>query len=165
MFHSRFNTIKARNNREGFLGLFDKAEARIYSCSAGYEGIAPASTAGYLADPSDDKARGDMPKQLAASEFNRFAQSVCLETNGAKDDQSFFFGDMDTVAHQGENIPDTLTMPLRTTESDEDVNNSVKDVDALVENPSPPLGLMRAKHSENRAVLLNGTVISFVNQY
>ena len=141
MFHSRFNTIKARNNREGFLGLFDKAEARIYSCSAGYEGFAPASTAGYLADPSDDKARGDMPKQLAASEFNRFAQSVCLETNGAKDDQSFFFGDMDTVAHQGENIPDTLTMPLRTTESDEDVNNSVKDVDALVENPSPPLDL------------------------
>jgi hypothetical protein len=31
MFYARINKIKVFNNREGFLGLFDRAEMRIYS--------------------------------------------------------------------------------------------------------------------------------------
>ncbi|MDR1602300.1 MAG: hypothetical protein LBS42_07730 [Tannerella sp.] len=36
MFYARINKIKFFNNREGFLGLFNRAELRIYSHVAGY---------------------------------------------------------------------------------------------------------------------------------
>jgi hypothetical protein len=35
MFYARINKIKVFNNREGFLGLFNRAELRIYSHAAG----------------------------------------------------------------------------------------------------------------------------------
>ena len=137
MFYARINKIKVFNNREGFLGLFDKAEVRIYGYSVGFEGVTPEAipllTVGDLADQADDKARRDLLKQLAASELNRFARSVCLEINGVKDNQSLFFGDAGLVIYNGEKIPDTLTMQLWAIESDEDVRNSMKDVDAFLD--------------------------------
>jgi hypothetical protein len=36
MFYVRINKIKVFNNREGILGLFNRAELRIYSHVAGY---------------------------------------------------------------------------------------------------------------------------------
>jgi hypothetical protein len=43
MFYIRINKIKIFNNREGFLGLFNRAEMRIYSyvtaSSAGFQQI------------------------------------------------------------------------------------------------------------------------------
>jgi hypothetical protein len=36
MFYVRINQIKVFNNREGFLGLFNRAELRIYSHAIGY---------------------------------------------------------------------------------------------------------------------------------
>ena len=137
MFYARINKIKVFNNREGFLGLFDKAEVRIYGYSIGFEGFIPETIPllgmSDLAEQADDKARRDLLKQLAASELNRFAQSVCLEINGVKDNQSLFFGDAGLVIYNGEKIPDTLTMQLWAIESDEDVRNSMKDVDAFLD--------------------------------
>jgi hypothetical protein len=40
MFYTRINKIKVFNNREGFLGLFNRAELRIYSYVGA--GLAPA---------------------------------------------------------------------------------------------------------------------------
>jgi hypothetical protein len=137
MFYSRINKIKVFSNREGFLGLFDKAEVRIYGYSTGYEGIAPdvvpVLTIGDLAGLPDDRTRRDMLKQLAAAEVNRFSQSVCLEINGVKDNQSLYFGDAGLVVYQGDNIPDMLTMQLWAIESDEDIRNSMRDVDAFLD--------------------------------
>ena len=137
MFYARINKIKVFNNREGFLGLFDKAEVRIYGYSIGFEGFIPETIPllgmSDLAEQADDKARRDLLKQLAASELNRFARSVCLEINGVKDNQSLFFGDAGLVIYNGEKIPDTLTMQLWAIESDEDVRNSMKDVDAFLD--------------------------------
>ena len=137
MFYSRINKIKVFNNREGFLGLFDKAEVRIYGYSTGYEGImpdlVPVITVGELADLPDDKARRDLLKQLAATEISRFTQSVCMEINGVKDNQSLFFGDAGLVVYQGEKIPDMLTVQLWAIESDEDIRNSMKDVEAFID--------------------------------
>ena len=36
MFYARINKIKIFNNREGFLGLFNRAEMRIYGYVTGY---------------------------------------------------------------------------------------------------------------------------------
>jgi hypothetical protein len=36
LFYTRINKIKVFNNREGFLGLFNRAELQIYSHAAGY---------------------------------------------------------------------------------------------------------------------------------
>ncbi|MDR2425307.1 MAG: hypothetical protein LBD59_11405 [Prevotellaceae bacterium] len=36
MFYARINKIKVFNNREGFLGLFNRVEMRIYGYVTGY---------------------------------------------------------------------------------------------------------------------------------
>jgi hypothetical protein len=42
MFYVRINKLKVFNNREGFLGLFNRAELRIYSHVVGYSvGVDP----------------------------------------------------------------------------------------------------------------------------
>ncbi|MDR1225094.1 MAG: hypothetical protein LBL07_19770 [Tannerella sp.] len=60
MFYTRINKIKVFNNREGFLGLFNRAEFRIYSHAAGYSvGVEPYISPLTLADliDLDDSAR------------------------------------------------------------------------------------------------------------
>jgi hypothetical protein len=39
MFYARINKIKVFNNREGFPGLFNRAELRIYSYAANPTGV------------------------------------------------------------------------------------------------------------------------------
>jgi hypothetical protein len=137
MFYWRINKIKVRSNREGFLGLFGKAEVRIYAFSLGCTGAdcgdIPALAAGDLMKLPDDGARRDLLKRLAAEEANRFAQSVCLEINGVKDNQSLYFGDAGLVGYRSENIPDTLAVQLWAIESDEDIRSSMKDADAFLD--------------------------------
>jgi hypothetical protein len=96
MFYVRINKIKVFNNREGFLGLFNRAELRIYSHAAGYsvgaEPYVPPLTLADLIDLDDSARRQKLLDAVAVlSEAGRFAQSHSLEINGVKDNQTLTF--------------------------------------------------------------------------
>jgi hypothetical protein len=146
MFYARINKIKVFNNREGFLGLFNSAEVRIYGYVTGSvahaetqgntktQGIASLLTLGDLADLPDDRARRERLQQAVSAEVNRFSQSVSLEINGVKDNQSLLFGDTGFVIYQNDVIPDTLHLQLWVIEADEDVRNLALDVDTVLDS-------------------------------
>ena len=136
MFYARINKIKIFNNREGFLGLFNSAEMRIYSFTTGYAGTGrePVLTLGDLADLPDDAARRERLQQAVAAELNRFSQSGNLEINGVKDNQSLLFGDAGLVIYQNETIPDALHIQLWVIESDADVRLLALDADAILDS-------------------------------
>jgi hypothetical protein len=56
VFYVRINRIRVFDNREGFLGLFNRAEMRIYSYVTGYAGtgqpseLTPGDLAGLCGD-------------------------------------------------------------------------------------------------------------------
>jgi hypothetical protein len=136
MFYARINKIKVFNNREGFLGLFNSAEMRIYGYAAGYAGTGQPSdlTLGDLAALPDDASRRELLLQRTATEINRFTQSACLEIDGVKDNQDLTFGDAGLVIYQHETIPDTLLMQLWVIESDADIRLLTADADALLDS-------------------------------
>jgi flagellar protein FlgJ len=151
MFYARINKIKVFNNREGFLGLFNRAEMRIYSyvsaLSAG-EGAtigAPSAVGTGAGYPLPQLTTADLlsltgeqrrERLLAAvqAELNRFAQSASLEINGVKDNQDLLFGDSGLVVYAGERIPDELNMQLWMIESDDDVRQSVIDAETILDS-------------------------------
>jgi hypothetical protein len=103
MFYIRINKIKIFNNREGFLGLFNRAELRIYSHAAGYSvGADPYVSPLTLADliDLDDSARRQKLLDAVLSEAGRFAQSHSLEINGVKDNQTLTFDEAGLVLYQ-----------------------------------------------------------------
>ncbi|MDR1102992.1 MAG: hypothetical protein LBL42_04455, partial [Tannerella sp.] len=136
MFYVRINRIRVFDNREGFLGLFNRAEMRIYSYVTGYAGPGQPSelTLGDLAGLPDDRARRELLQQRVAAEIDRFSQSAFLEINGVKDNQDLTFGDAGLVIYQSETIPDTLQLQLWVIESDEDVRSLTVDVDVLLDS-------------------------------
>jgi flagellar protein FlgJ len=136
VFYVRINRIRVFDNREGFLGLFNRAEIRIYSYATGYAGTGqpPELTLGDLAGLPDDRARRELLLQRVAAEIDRFSQSAFLEINSVKDNQDLTFGDAGFVIYQGEIIPDTLQLQLWVIESDEDVRSLTVDVDVLLDS-------------------------------
>jgi hypothetical protein len=138
MFYARINKIKAFNNREGFLGLFNRAELRRYSHVSGYSvGVAPHVPSVppvpplTLADPIDldDDARRQKLLDAVLSEAGRFTQSHSLEINGVKDNQTLTFDEAGLVLYQSETIPDNLHLQVWGIESDEDVRKFALDAE------------------------------------
>ncbi|MDR1102649.1 MAG: glucosaminidase domain-containing protein [Tannerella sp.] len=145
MFYARINKIKVFNNREGFLGLFNRAEMRIY----GYATALPPTVG---ADPQvspvrvvpnllsdlaglpDEAARLQKLQDAVESEINRFAQSATLEINGVKDNQSLLFGDSGLVVFQSDTIPAWLDLQLWVIESDEDVRRFALDAGQVIDS-------------------------------
>jgi hypothetical protein len=124
MFYARINKLKVFDNREGFLGLFDKAELRIYSyvtagslTDAGADG---ALTLADLLELPDEAARRQKLLERVLAETDKFAQSSFLEINGVKDNQTLLFGDSGMMIYQSETIPDRLAIQLWVIESDSD---------------------------------------------
>jgi hypothetical protein len=141
MFYVRINKIRVFNNREGFLGLFNRsAEMRIYSYVAASHGTVPsgvASTGGIsAADLMSLTADRRREKLLEAvlDEAGRFAQSAHLEIDGVKDNQSLTFGEAGMIVYQGDAIPATLDMQLWVIESDEDVRTFAIEADRVVDS-------------------------------
>jgi hypothetical protein len=104
MFYARINKIKVFDNREGFLGLFNRrAEMRIYSYlspSPSPQGRGVASlqekeevlnnqwqsfTLSDLANLPDDAARKLKLVEAVQADATKFAQSNSIEINGVKD--------------------------------------------------------------------------------
>jgi hypothetical protein len=138
MFYSRINKIKVFNNREGFLGLFNRgAEMRIYCYASNPGGQAgqsvPAlSVSGLLS--MNEKEREEKLLEQVLAEAGLFAQSKYLEINGVKDNQSLLFGDSGLVIYSSEQIPDLLNMQLWVIESDADVRSFALDADRVVDS-------------------------------
>jgi flagellar protein FlgJ len=135
MFYARINKIKVFNNREGFLGLFNRAELRIYSIVRGMEnetGKVPLTIAD-LIDLTDEQRK---ERLLAAvlSETERFAQCHSLAINGVKDNQSLTFGDAGLVIYESNHIPDALYLQLWAIESDSDVRQWAVDAGAVLDS-------------------------------
>jgi hypothetical protein len=91
MVYARINKLKVFNNREGSLGLFNRAMLRIYSHAAGYSAgtescFSPLTLAGLI--NLDDNAHGKKPLEISW-----FVQSHSLEINGEKDNQTLTFRD------------------------------------------------------------------------
>ncbi|MDR1595048.1 MAG: hypothetical protein LBS43_11285 [Prevotellaceae bacterium] len=96
MFYARINKIKVFNNREGFLGLFNRrAELRIYSVATNPFGL---SDSGHIVCPVryppvrledlahyEEEFRKERLLEAVTGEAERFAQSAMLEINGVKD--------------------------------------------------------------------------------
>jgi hypothetical protein len=138
MFYTRINKIKVFNNREGFLGLFNKAEMRIYSyvtaLSAGTDLQTSALTLSDLADLSSETARKQKLLEAVQAEAAKFAQSNSIEINGVKDNQSLTFGEAGLVIYQSDFIPEALRLQLWVIESDEDVRSLVKDANQVADS-------------------------------
>jgi hypothetical protein len=142
MFYARINKIKVFNNREGFLGLFNKAEMRVYS----YLSPSPfqqdrsetpnvqynSLTLSDLVNLPDDAARKQKLVEAVQADIAKFAQSNYIEINGVKDNQNLVFGESGLVVYQSEHIPDTLNMQLWVIESDEDIRNFTFDADKIL---------------------------------
>jgi hypothetical protein len=137
MFYARINKIKVFNNREGFLGLFNRAEMRIYSHAAGYSvGTEPYVSPLTLADliDLDDSARRQKLLDAVLSEAGLFAQSHSLEINGVRDNQTLTFDEAGLVVYQSETIPDSLHMQVWVIESDEDVRKFALDAEKVMQS-------------------------------
>jgi hypothetical protein len=137
MFYARINKIKVFNNREGFLGLFNRAELRIYSCvTALPAGADPPVDPLILADlmDLDDNARRQKLLDAVLSEAGRFAQSHSLEINDVKDNQTLTFDEAGLVLYQSETIPDSLNLQVWVIESDEDVRQFALDAEKVMQS-------------------------------
>ena len=157
MFYARINKIKVFNNREGFLGLFNRAEMRIYGFATGWfdnpqslthEAIANAETQNFaslqsppqpltlgdLANLPDDEARRKRLLDAVIAEANKFSQSAYMEIDKVKDNQSITFGDAGLAIYQSERIPDRLDMQIWVIESDADVRNFALEADTVLDS-------------------------------
>ncbi|MDR2653012.1 MAG: hypothetical protein LBC68_12005 [Prevotellaceae bacterium] len=139
MFYARINKIKVFNNREGFLGIFNRrAELRIYSYVAGSgfdsPNTAPALTLSDLMDLNDEAARRQRLLDAVVAEANRLAQSYNLEINRVKDNQSLLFGESGLVIYQNAVIPDKFDIQLWVIESDSDIRSFAVDADKILES-------------------------------
>jgi hypothetical protein len=159
MFYARINKIKVFNNREGFLGLFNRAEMRIYSYVAAT--FAPAvptvpnvpslpTVADLLAFTADQ--RRERLLEAVLSESGRFAQSYSLAIDRVRDNQSLTFGEAGILVYQGDGIPDALDMQLLVIEADEDIRTFAIEADRGLTQATPPEEIRRRKIAHETAI-------------
>jgi hypothetical protein len=137
MFYARINKIKVFDNREGFLGLFNRtAEMRIYtyvSAPSPLEAGEFISPAQLLELPSEADRKQRLLEAVLA-ESKHFAQSASLEINGVKDNQTLLFGEAGLVIYTAEKIPEQLNIQLWVIESDEDIRRIALDADTVLDS-------------------------------
>jgi hypothetical protein len=138
MFYTRINKIKVFDNREGFLGLFNSAEMRIYSyvtaASVGADLRVCPLTLSDLMNLPDESARRQKLLEAVQAETAKFAQSNSLEIDGVKDNQSLLFGESGLVIYQHDFIPASLNLQLWVIESDSDVRSFALDADKVIDS-------------------------------
>jgi hypothetical protein len=131
MFYGRINKLTIFNNREGFLGLFNRAEIRIFSYAT--EQISPLTLAD-LSDLPDDPARRQKLLEAVLSGADEFAQSYSLSVDRVKDNQTLTFDEAGMVVYQSDRIPDQLSLQLWVIESDEEVRQFALGADQVLES-------------------------------
>ncbi|MDR3261676.1 MAG: hypothetical protein LBT78_07545, partial [Tannerella sp.] len=145
MFYARINKIKIFNNREGFLGLFNRAEMRIYSYvynPTGAAGHILEQGAKYRPEPLtvadmldlDENARTEKLLDAVMESAEDFAQSQTLAIDSVKDNQTLMFDDAGLVLYQSDHIPDALNIQLWVIESDSDVRKLAIDAETVLDS-------------------------------
>jgi hypothetical protein len=143
MFYARVNKIKVFDNREGFLGLFNKrAEIRIYSYVKALTVSSALTNTDYTAgitvsdllELPDEAARKQRLLDAVLVEVNHLAQSSSLEINGVKDNQTLLFGDSGLVIFSSEHIPEKVDIQFWVIESDNDVRDFVIEADKVLDS-------------------------------
>jgi hypothetical protein len=141
MFYTRINKIKVFDNREGFLGLFNRrAEMRIYSYVKspvslnGTPGNSSLLSISDLVNLPDEAARKQKLLDAVVAEANCLAQSSSLEIGGVKDNQTLLFGDSGLVIFSSDSIPERLDIQLWVIESDEDVRSFAIEADRVIDS-------------------------------
>jgi hypothetical protein len=161
MFYTRVNKIKVFNNREGFLGLFNRDELQIYSLVraelqiynlvsnptnmsglwriddfSGQPKVLPSPILLKTKDLLDlsDKKRKEKLLEAVLTESERFSQCQSLEINEVKDDQSLLFGEAGLALYQSDYIPDILDIQLWVIESHNDIREFVTNADSVLES-------------------------------
>jgi hypothetical protein len=139
MFYARINKIKVFNNKEGFLGLFNSAEMRIYSYVTAASAVGAdlqvcPLTLSDLMNLSDEAARRQKLLESVQAEVAKFAQSNSLEIDGVKDNQTLLFGESGLVIYQNDFIPASLDLQLWVIESDEDARCFALDADKVIDS-------------------------------
>jgi hypothetical protein len=174
MFYARINKIKVFDNREGFLGLFNKAELKIYSYVTEYTAALPDAgllTLADLAGLPDDKARRDRLAEAVVAETGKLAQSTSLEIDGVKDNQTLLFGESGLVIYQSDAVPERLHLQLWVMESDEDVRHTATEADKVLDSDAFK-GLLAATEAAlavtnpllTGAIAVGGVAISLLRQ-
>jgi hypothetical protein len=173
MFYVRINKLHVFNNREGFLGLWNKAELQIYSyVSAASLADVPASgllTLSDLMNLSDAAARRQKLLERVTAEAGKLAQSHSLEINGVKDNQTLLFGESGLVIYQSDAIPPQLSLQLWVIESDSDIRNTALDADKILDSDAfkslfvaVEAALSVSNPLLTGAIALGGTVVSLL---
>jgi hypothetical protein len=148
MFYTRINKIKIFDNREGFLGLFNRhAEMRIYSYTKSLTLLtampdstsygAYGSTAVSLSELTglpDEAARKQRLLDAVLAEAGYLAQSSSLAIDRVKDNQTLLFGESGLMIYSSEYIPDRLDIQLWVIEADSDVRNFVIEADKVLDS-------------------------------
>jgi hypothetical protein len=146
MFYVRINKMKVLDNREGFLGVFNRsAELRIYSYV-----MNPSGAAGHFLENGplipelfvsvsdllymNEKKRREKLLEQVLAEAELFAQSKYLEVNGVKNNQTLLFGDSGLVIYSSNHVPDELDIRLWVIESDADVRDFALEADKVLDS-------------------------------
>jgi hypothetical protein len=134
MFFTRLNKIKVFNNKEGFLGLFNRAEMRIYGYASGDAACgARVLTIADLLELSEAEREQRLLDAVLA-DGREFNQSCSLAVDGVKDNQSMLCGESGLVIYRSELIPATLDVQIWVIESDEDIRRFALDADEVLDS-------------------------------
>ena len=137
MFYARINKVKVFNNREGFFGLFNKAEVKIYGLAGRTEYVLKAQDlANKLGGAlSEDDKLAEAEKELAAAieaeaENMRFIQMLPIK--GVKDNQILTFGETGIQLYSSREIPEELSMHIWVVELDKDIRDVAIDIQEII---------------------------------
>jgi hypothetical protein len=125
MFYARINKVKIFSNREGFLGLFDRAEVQIYALAGTIDStLKLRDLVMELSDVSDDKKDEALQKKLldavkAEAKNLQFLQK--LPIRGVRDNEVLTFGEEGFPLYKNETTPAELSMHVWLIELDNDI--------------------------------------------
>lgn len=111
--------ISIYNNSEGFLGLFNKAEVKIYSFVMADKQLNLPDAQKLLNSTSQEEKR-KLTKQLAESVMG-YWESITIE--GIRDRHTIDFGDTGKIVYRSNKIPNSLDWFMLVIESDQDIRD------------------------------------------
>jgi hypothetical protein len=127
MFYARINKIKIFSNREGFPGLFDRAEVKVYGLAGKPESVLKVQDLiTELSGVSDDKTEEALQKKLldaVKTEAKNLQLLQMLPIKKVKDNEVLTFGEEGILLYKSEETPEELSMHLWLTELDNDIRD------------------------------------------
>jgi len=128
MFHARINKIKIFDNREGFLGLFNRtAEIKVYGFAGKPESVLRLQNLSEaMSGASSDKQQEEVQKKLLSAidaEAKNLRVVQHLPIKEVKDNQTLTFGDAGIELYSSAEIPETFGMSVWVVELDDDIRD------------------------------------------